>query len=51
MTERGEPLFRLEFYADATGSQPLRTWLKTELAAEDRRTVGAALHQILQQQG
>jgi len=45
------PRYRLEFYADPAGVQPVREWLRSELTAEDRRTVGAALFAILQEQG
>lgn len=51
MTDLITQPFRLEFYVDANGRQPVRTWLLTELSAKERRTVGAAMHQILQQQG
>jgi phage-related protein len=43
--------FRLEFYEDQNGVQPVRRWLMSDLSAEDRRTVGAAMREILQQQG
>jgi hypothetical protein len=43
--------FRLEFYEDQNGNQPVRQWLRADLSAEDRRTVGSALWAILQHQG
>ena len=45
------PGFRLEFYEDQSGSQPLRQWLVDELSPAERRTVGAAMREILQRQG
>ena len=46
-----EAAFRLEFYEDQNGNQPVRQWLRADLSAKDRRTVGAALWAILQHQG
>jgi len=51
MTEGTTHPHRLEFYTDSAGHQPVRHWLVTQLSADERRTVGAALYQILQQQG
>lgn len=48
MTDR---ITQPKFYVDANDRQPVRAWLLTELSAKQRRTVGAAMHQILQQQG
>lgn len=45
------PPHRLEFYEDPDGNQPVRHWLRYEISPEDRRTIGAAMRQILQQQG
>jgi phage-related protein len=45
------PRFRLEFYEDPAGAQPVREWLRKELSSEQRRTVGAAMLNILQEQG
>lgn len=50
MTPRKSP-YTLIFYTDASGGQPVREWLVAELSAEDRRTVGAALRELLQEQG
>jgi phage-related protein len=44
-------IHRLEFYLEASGRQPVREWLMEDLTSEQRRTVGAALFNILQQQG
>ena len=46
-----DPAYTLEFYEDAKGHQPVRDWLKNDLNPEDRRTVGAALREILQENG
>lgn len=43
--------FELEFYEDADGGQPVRDWLRNDLTAAERRTVGAAMLAILQRQG
>jgi putative component of toxin-antitoxin plasmid stabilization module len=45
------PVYALEFYQDPEGHEPVRDWLKTELSSEERRTVGAAMRTILQEQG
>jgi phage-related protein len=45
------PTYTLEFYEDPSGRQPVRQWIKQELTPEDRRTVGAAMREILQQHG
>jgi Gp49-like protein DUF891 len=51
MTDLVDHPYQLEFYTDSYGHQPVRYWLLAELSAQERRTVGAALYQILQQQG
>lgn len=43
--------FELEFYQEQSGRQPVLEWLRHELAPDDRRTLGAAMWAILQQQG
>lgn len=43
--------YELVFYEDAAGRQPVREWLRNELSAEDRRTVGAAMRHLLQELG
>jgi phage-related protein len=46
----GSP-FALEFYADADGGEPVREWLKNDVTADHRRSIGAAMRKILQEQG
>ena len=41
----------LEFYKDINGNEPVREWLRNDLGPEDRRSIGAALRTILQEQG
>jgi hypothetical protein len=43
--------YRLEFYADADGAQPVLRWLREELTAVQRRAVGVAFREILQAEG
>jgi len=43
--------FRIDFYEDPNGSQPVRDWLRGDLTSAERRTVGAAMWAILQHQG
>ncbi|WP_320669572.1 hypothetical protein [Patulibacter defluvii] len=43
--------FRLEFYADATGDQPVLRWLRDELTPTQRRAIGVALREILEIEG
>jgi hypothetical protein len=43
--------YTLEFYEDPSGRQPVRQWIKDELTPEARRTVGAAMREILQEHG
>jgi phage-related protein len=43
--------YRLEFYEDPSGRQPVREWIKEQLMPADRRTVGAAMREILQEHG
>jgi len=42
--------FSLKFYEDDDGVQPVREWLRA-LAPNQRRSIGAALREILQEQG
>jgi putative component of toxin-antitoxin plasmid stabilization module len=46
-----DPPYTLEFYEDPEGHQPVRSWLRTALTSEERRTVGAAMRAILQAEG
>src|SRR2546421_5062814 len=43
--------FELVFYQDAAERQPVRDWLRNDLSPEERRTVGAAMRHLLQEQG
>ncbi len=45
------PRFRLDFYKDAAGRQPVLEWLRDEVSISTRRVVGTALREILQEQG
>src|SRR5215469_13250942 len=45
------PAYTLEFFEDSNGRQPVRDWIKDELSPVDRRTVGAAMREILQEHG
>lgn len=45
------PRFRLEFYKDAKGRQPVLEWLRDKVSIATRRVVGTALREILQEQG
>ncbi len=49
--ERGARPYRLEFYEDTKGHEPVREWIKSELSPADRRTVGAAMRELLEEQG
>lgn len=42
---------QLEFYADATGDQPVLRWLREELTPTQRRAIGVALREILEVEG
>lgn len=46
-----EPPFRLEFYADGSGDEPVRRWIREELTPTQRRAIGAAMHELLQHLG
>jgi hypothetical protein len=45
------PQFELEFYADASGDQPVLRWLREELSPTQRRAIGVAMAEILQKEG
>jgi phage-related protein len=47
----GQPAYTLEFYEEPDGREPVRQWIKDDLTPEDRRTVGAAMREILQEHG
>lgn len=44
------PPFTLEFYEEPDGSHPVRDWLRS-LSSDERRSIGAAMREILQEQG
>lgn len=43
--------YKLEFYADESGSKPALEWIKNDLSETKRRAIGAAMEQYLQTQG
>jgi hypothetical protein len=43
--------YRLEFYAEADGDQPVLRWLREELTPTQRRAIGVALREILEAEG
>jgi len=43
--------FELEFYEDENGDQPVRRWLREELALAKRRALGYAMNSALQTLG
>lgn len=43
--------YRLEFYADTDGSEPVLRWMREELSAMQRRAIGVALREILEVEG
>src|ERR1051326_3191781 len=43
--------YTLEFFEDDNGREPVRDWIRNALSPEDRRTVGAAMREILQEHG
>lgn len=45
------PPFKLEFYVDEHGTEPVREWAKNDLTPFKRRALGVALHEILAYQG
>jgi hypothetical protein len=47
----GVARYRLEFYADAAGDQPVLRWLCEELTPTQRRAIGVALREILEVEG
>lgn len=47
----GMPAHELEFYEDQNGDQPVRRWLKEELSPANRRAIGHAMDEILQDLG
>lgn len=45
------PPYKIEFYEDSDGRKPCRDWIKEQLSRTKRRTLGAAMLEVLQQQG
>jgi hypothetical protein len=43
--------FELEFYAEPDGDQPVLRWLREDLTPTQRRAIGVAMAEILQQEG
>lgn len=43
--------YELRFYDEPDGTEPVRDWIKEELSAEHRRSLGAALREVLQERG
>jgi phage-related protein len=46
-----KPPFDIEFYEDREGDQPVRRWLKEELTPRQRRAIGYAMSEVLQELG
>ena len=49
--ERRDLPYRIEFYRDNNGDEPVRRWMKDELSAIKRRALGKALQEQLQRLG
>jgi len=45
------PPYRLEFYEDENGVQPVRRWILEDLSREQRQTLGVAMFEFLQHRG
>jgi hypothetical protein len=43
--------YRLEFYQDEHGEEPVRRWLKEELSRTQRLVVGTAMREVLEENG
>jgi hypothetical protein len=43
--------FRLEFYEDEHGDQPVLRWLREELSRTQRLVVGTAMREVLEEEG
>jgi hypothetical protein len=43
--------YRLEFYQDETGDEPVRRWLREELSRTQRLVVGTAMREVLEEEG
>jgi phage-related protein len=49
-TRRPSP-YELRFYDESDGSEPVREWIKKDLSADERRSLGAAMREVLQERG
>jgi phage-related protein len=43
--------YRIEFYEDGRGNQPVLHWLREELTAAQRRAIGVAMREVLEEMG
>ncbi len=43
--------YRLEFYKDENGDEPVRRWLLEELSRTQRLVVGTAMREVLEEEG
>ncbi len=43
--------YRLDFYKDEHGDEPVRRWLKEELSRTQRLVVGTAMREVLEENG
>lgn len=43
--------YRIEFYEDEAGGKPALNWIRHDLGTHERRVLGTAMREILQQQG
>jgi hypothetical protein len=48
---RARPPYRIEFYRDLTGNEPVRKWLLDEIVQEEATVLGMALRHYLQELG
>lgn len=46
-----DPEYRIEFYEDAQGDDPVRRWLTRALTVRQRRALGVAMFEYLQRYG
>jgi phage-related protein len=49
-TRRPSP-YELRFYDESDASEPVREWIKKDLSADERRSLGAAMREVLQERG
>jgi phage-related protein len=43
--------YRIDFYADEHGDQPVLRWLREELTSTQRRAIGVAMRELLEELG